>query len=440
MAYSEMASRAYLHRDQQKRRQPGFRESVDSCGFQRGAGFPSAPQPGRLLEPQMSNLRSFLSGTTPSIGLQYLPKTSVWQNSLCSARVWKGSETGAVPFFTLGDVWDGFSEWSAYGAGIPLSISPEESVVQYYVPYLSAIQLYARPGVNISAQARRCDDSDASDSDFRDSGSESSDCDNDRLCLKPGSLKVNSGVFGSDTSSDSGSSRELSARLSRSSSAAELMDEVEASHGEGLSRSYSIWSGCRGCSDSPLLLFEYFEHSSPYSRVPLADKVAELERDFALLRTLKSVELHPTSWLSVAWYPIYRIPTGPTLRDLGASFLTYHPLSSPMPDSCKKCRSSLWMAPGSLAGHLPDGGYNAGSVPQQPWLGPQGSDLLNQDADVHGGAALPAFGLATYKMKGPVWNTYGQERSHLNSLLSGADAWLKRMRIHHPDFDFFSRR
>jgi hypothetical protein len=29
-------------------------------------------------------------------------------------------------------------------------------------------------------------------------------------------------------------------------------------------------------------------------------------------------------------YPIYRIPTGPTLKDLDACFLTYHTLHTPL--------------------------------------------------------------------------------------------------------------
>lgn len=47
------------------------------------------------------------------------------------------------PYFCLGDLWESFKEWSAYGAGVPLVLNGNDSVVQYYVPYLSAIQLYA---------------------------------------------------------------------------------------------------------------------------------------------------------------------------------------------------------------------------------------------------------------------------------------------------------
>ena len=46
------------------------------------------------------------------------------------------------PYFVLGDLWDSFREWSAYGAGVPLILNDSDGVVQYYVPYLSGIQLY----------------------------------------------------------------------------------------------------------------------------------------------------------------------------------------------------------------------------------------------------------------------------------------------------------
>lgn len=49
------------------------------------------------------------------------------------------------PYFVLGDLWESFKEWSAYGAGVPLILNDSDSVVQYYVPYLSGIQLYSDP-------------------------------------------------------------------------------------------------------------------------------------------------------------------------------------------------------------------------------------------------------------------------------------------------------
>ncbi|KAE8711789.1 ERF053 protein [Hibiscus syriacus] len=47
-----------------------------------------------------------------------------------------------VEYFTLGDLWNCYDEWSAYGAGVPIALNNDESLVQYYVPYLSAIQIF----------------------------------------------------------------------------------------------------------------------------------------------------------------------------------------------------------------------------------------------------------------------------------------------------------
>lgn len=49
------------------------------------------------------------------------------------------------PYFVLGDLWESFKEWSVYGAGVPLVLSGNESVKQYYNVSLSAIQLYIDP-------------------------------------------------------------------------------------------------------------------------------------------------------------------------------------------------------------------------------------------------------------------------------------------------------
>lgn len=48
-------------------------------------------------------------------------------------------------YFVLGDLWESFKEWSAYGAGVPLVLDGSECVTQYYNVSLSAIQLYVPP-------------------------------------------------------------------------------------------------------------------------------------------------------------------------------------------------------------------------------------------------------------------------------------------------------
>lgn len=86
-------------------------------------------------------------------------------------------------------------------------------------------------------------------------------------------------------------------------------------------------------SDDIELLFEYFECEQPQQRRPLFEMIKELVRgerrskcrahgDPTVLELVGLQELHQSSWYSVAWYPIYRIPDG-TLR---AAFLTYHSL------------------------------------------------------------------------------------------------------------------
>ncbi|KAL5081260.1 hypothetical protein RYX36_009681 [Vicia faba] len=87
------------------------------------------------------------------------------------------------------------------------------------------------------------------------------------------------------------------------------------------------------------LIFEYFECEQPQQRRPLYERIQELVRGKELVRgnvpfqsktygdatkldSINLQDLHPRSWYSVAWYPIYRIPDG----NFRASFLTYHSL------------------------------------------------------------------------------------------------------------------
>jgi hypothetical protein len=67
-----------------------------------------------------------------------------------TARSFRTCNEEVPPYFVLGDLWESFREWSAYGVGVPLVLNDKDSVVQYYVPYLSGIQIYvqsAKPSV-----------------------------------------------------------------------------------------------------------------------------------------------------------------------------------------------------------------------------------------------------------------------------------------------------
>ncbi|XP_010248942.1 PREDICTED: uncharacterized protein LOC104591427 [Nelumbo nucifera] len=323
-----------------------------------------------------SNLDRFLESTTPSVPAQYLSKTRM--------RGWRTCDVEFQPYFNLGDLWESFKEWSAYGAGVPLILNDSDCVVQYYVPYLSGIQIYGESARSSSKSRRPGEDSDGDY--YRDSSSDgSSDCELERG-LKYSREQLNRYHITS----------EASLRMDRLS-----LREKHISHQEGFSSDDGEAGNPRGC-----LLFEFLEQDPPYSREPLADKISDLASRFPELKTLRSCDLLPISWVSVAWYPIYRIPTGPTLRDLDACFLTFHSLSTPM---------------------------RGGGGAQDPIVTyPNGVDDVPK-------ISLPVFGLASYKFKGSMWTPNGgSERQLASSLLQAADNWLRLLQVNHPDFQFFA--
>jgi hypothetical protein len=307
---------------------------------------------------EAGNLERFLTSTTPSVPAQYLPKTRLRLRR-------SGDAMDSRPYFCLGDLWESFREWSAYGAGVPLVLNGRDSVIQYYVPYLSAIQLYADPSRPASRNRRLGDESDGESMDTSSESSIENDVDRLRVSAVEATHRLENGGLQSDDG------------------------EHDAS--------------------SSFPMFEYLEKDPPYGREPLTDKVSTLADRFPALKTFKSCDLLPSSWMSVAWYPIYRIPTGPTLKDLDACFLTFHCLATP----CKDCDPSMPACPGF-------GG-------------------INRCANATGKLSLPIFGLAPYKFRASIWASDGtQERERVTLLMQEADSWLRRIRVDHPDFRFFA--
>ncbi|KAL3510719.1 hypothetical protein ACH5RR_030120 [Cinchona calisaya] len=320
------------------------------------------------------NLERFLQSISPSVTAQYLPKTTM--------RGWRTCDVEFQPYFVLGDLWDSFKEWSAYGAGVPMILNETDSVVQYYVPYLSGIQLYGDSLKSLAKSRQLGEDSDGDY--FRDSCSDgSSDCEHERGCINYSRQQRN------------GQTVESPLRINQ------LYNQL--SFQEGSSSDESEPGSTQGC-----LLFEYLERDQPYGREPLADKVSQLALRFPELKTLRSCDLLPSSWISVAWYPIYRIPMGPTLRDLDACFLTFHSLHTSVTGS-RSVPAPMLSYPGEMDG-----------VPK---------------------ISLPVFGLAHYKFKASLWiPNDGSERQLLNTLLQHAENWLSMLQVSHPDFLFFHRR
>lgn len=336
---------------------------------------PIAVPPAAVVSSPLSNLERFLQSITPSVPAQYPSKTT--------KKGWRPSD-GEIsrPYFVLGDLWESFKEWSAYGAGVPLILNDADSVVQYYVPYLSGIQIYGDSS-KLAVKPRRPDED--SDSDFRDSSSDGScDCELEKCNREQHSCN--------NLSSD------ICRRIDRIS----LRDNPVSLHDD-----FSSDEGESGNSQASLI-FEYLERDPPYSREPLADKILDLAVRFPELKTLRSCDLLSSSWISVAWYPIYRIPTGPTLKDLDACFLTYHSLHTPM------------------------GGMQNAQAP-----------VITRPCETDGvpKISLPVFGLASYKFKGSLWTPNGGFAHQLaNTLLEATDNWLRLRQVSQPDFLFFSRR
>ncbi|WOK92808.1 hypothetical protein Cni_G01500 [Canna indica] len=306
-----------------------------------------------------SNLQSFLAHTTPSVPTYPLSKEYI--RDLNSHWQPNGEET--MEYFMLGDLWDQYSEWSAYGAGVPIILDNHETVLQYYVPYLSAIQIYTSKSLVSS-----------------------------RILLEE-----NEG----ESCSDDSESEKMSKSWDASSEDSVTSQEAQDS---SLTRKDVLGQ----------IYLHYIEYDSPYRRIPLMDKVNELAQRFPGLMSSKSIDVSPASWMSVAWYPIYHIPTNRNVKDLSACFLTYHSLSASVQDSVVSDSEKDF--------------YSA-IVKTNKWETKKGSNSIT----------LSPFGLSAYKMQGSVWRNPRTSDSELMSgLYSASESWLKQLGVRHQDFEFFA--
>ncbi|XP_015883863.3 uncharacterized protein LOC107419626 isoform X2 [Ziziphus jujuba] len=313
-----------------------------------------------------SNLERFLQCVTPTVPSRNPPHTP-------------GKDR--IEYFTLRDLWDCYGEWSAYGVGTPVLLNSGETVLQYYVPYLSAIQIYSNKSV-VGSRSRR------EDSDIAE--------------------------FESDSCSDDSGSDNLSRSLSNNSS--RTWDVVSEDS------SFDQESSCPMRDRLGHLYLQYVEMSSPYWRIPLTDKITELAQHHPALTTLKSVDLSPASWMAVAWYPIYHIPSRKSEKDLSTCFLTYHTLSSCFQECVVENDGRALHKDMCCCGSSTDA-----------MIG----EKLREDGS--GRICLCPFGLATYKMQGDLWlKPETCDYAKIIDLYSAADSWLKQLSVHHHDFNFFT--
>ncbi|XP_022875719.1 uncharacterized protein LOC111394183 [Olea europaea var. sylvestris] len=331
---------------------------------------PPAPPPVGV-----TNLDRLMESVTPFIPAQC--------EAEANARGWRMRKAVSHPFYCLDDLWESFNEWSVYGAGVPLILNEKDRIIQYYVPYLSGIQLYIDSKKPPSSLRRPGEEGDAAS--METSSASNSDCEADR--------RLKSLVDGSRNQQNlmnSNSQRLNKLALRDKSVIGSSSDEAEISSSPGL------------------LSFEYLEQEQPHNRRPLTDKISVLASQFPELKKYRSCDLLPASWMCVAWYPIYRIPIGPTLHDLDASFLTFHSLST---------RSRSNIAPQ----------FHAANTRQVRGIVDPSSKI-----------SLPVFGLASYKLTGSILSPCAaHEHEQENSLLQAADNWLRNLQVILHDYQFF---
>ncbi|GAU41556.1 hypothetical protein TSUD_271650 [Trifolium subterraneum] len=258
-----------------------------------------------------SNLDCFLHCTTPVVSSKFLKECEIRNLN----PLWHPfCDRESVEYFRLSDLWNCFNEWSAYGVGVPINLKNEDTLVQYYVPYLSAIQIFTS---NNFREETESGDSETRDS-FSDSYSDDSEC-----------------------------------------------DKLWTSSEEEAFEQDSLWHFNNRLGH---LYFQYFEKSTPYGRVPLMDKINGLAERYPGLMSLKSVDLSPAN------------------MDLDDEM--------------------------------------------------EGTQEKRKEGE---GISLAPFGLATYKMQGNLWvsGKYGRDQEKLVSLCSVADSWLKQLKVHHHDFNYF---
>ncbi|KAI0499573.1 hypothetical protein KFK09_017779 [Dendrobium nobile] len=220
-------------------------------------------------------------------------------NSLCSHQ---------VPNISLRRLWQWYEKPGSYGLEVKLdelytskrSRTGLSKFSAYFVPYLSAVQLFSRSRKSINHPNNDTEG---------DLMKTCEVCDTCKYSTSLASLPIFSKLLPQPCKKED-------TRPTKLYSSSKNKEFSESMFREQL---------------SDQLLFEYFDSDQPQKRRPLFDKIQELILndsssnchlfgDPSKLGCLNLKELHPASWYAVAWYPIYRIPEG----SFRAAFLTYH--------------------------------------------------------------------------------------------------------------------
>lgn len=175
------------------------------------------------------------------------------------------------------------------------------------------------------------------------------------------------------------------------------------------------------------LLFEFFETTCPHEREPFTDRIQQLAASCRPeLLTLDSSSLHPSSWYSVAWYPLYCFPSnGSNIRELNASFLTFHSISTPPHPQSPRSVETRPQPP-----IIPQPAQHALTLRQHAVAEEHACDAVT----------LEAFAFMPYKLHGAMWADPLHNKSVYGPMMAAAQAWAQRRKCTHPDLQFFVDR
>ena len=302
---------------------------------------------------------------------------------------------------TLSEVWDAFKEWSAFGVAVPLIMPDGKECEQCYVPYLSSLHVYEQRGK--TRHAAGSSDSEIDEDDSSD-GSSMTSCSASSLPFSMGS--------------DDCAHHHHHNHHNHHHHHHHNHHNHNHNHNQGVE-----------CARKLVPCFQYVETEQPSSRLPLYEKLQELQRGASIdLFNTRTDEVHSMSWMAIAWYPIYMIPAN--LARQQATFLTFHSLN----------------LRNAKARDLP-AFFRKDTAPEGPALSNAGKDRLkerleNESMGGPGGrdvVPMKCFACTCYKMPSKIWLGPNSEGVDLSVQLNSASSfWLRRVNAQQHDHDFFT--
>ncbi|KAL5542941.1 hypothetical protein UlMin_010651 [Ulmus minor] len=228
-----------------------------------------------LLSNENLNFETFLQSVTPVVEVERLPKAACPENVEYS--------------FSLSSIWEYYKDKRAKNVGIPILLSNGETVMEFYCPTLSTLEIHTK-----------------------------------RVLATP----IRSNGKGPFLSDKEKCDKKLIPILGNNST--KIASDGYSAAGHEASSQTTCSFGNLYCQNNVT--------TSPSARTPLCEKIDQLAEQYPGLKEFQSIELTPYSWIAIAWYPI-KILVTKNESDLCACFVTFHNLSSILENEDDKKKS-----------------------------------------------------------------------------------------------------